>query len=243
MGEELLGIVEYNDIGKVSFFRKDKVKNLKITIKPFKGVQVILPRSVSIESAGKFVEEKRSWIKKSQIRLNKIERKTTFFDENSEYRTRDHVLALDRHDRSTIRTVIAKGRVIVQFPAFADIRDPRVQTAIRKAIVQAWRIEAKKYLPERVELLARQHQLKFGKVTVRDNRSRWGSCSRDNSISLNIHLVRLPQRLCDYVILHELAHTVHRHHQKAFWDFLDELTGGNSAQLDKELMSYSPEIW
>lgn len=243
MSEELLRVIEYNDIGKVSFIRKDTVRNLKITIRPSKGVQVIFPRTVSVENAVKFVDEKRSWVKKSQIRLRKIEKNTTFFNENTDFRTHDHLLILNRHERPTIKTVIGNGRVLVTYPDFADIKDPRVQGAIRKAMVQAWRIEAQKYLPARVELLAKRHKLVFNKVTVRDNKSRWGSCSRDDSISLNIHLMRLPQHLCDYIILHELAHTVHRHHQRSFWLFLDGLTGGQCKKLDKEMLDYSPEIW
>jgi hypothetical protein len=241
--EELLKVVEFNDIGKVSFIRKDTVRNLKITIKPYKGIQVIFPFNVSLEKAGKFVEEKRLWIKKNQLKLKRLENCTTIFGENQEFSTRDHSLVITRHGKPTIRTVIGQGRIFVAYPDFADIKDPRVQGAIRKAMIQAWRIEARKYLPGRVELLAEQHKLSYSKVTVRDNKSRWGSCSRDNSISLNIHLMRLPQHLCDYIILHELAHTLHKHHQKSFWLFLDHLTGGHCKRLDKEMLEYSPEIW
>lgn len=236
-------IIEYSDIGKVSFIRKNTIRNMKITIKPFSGVKVIFPHFISLENAGKFVNEKRSWIKQNQQKLRRIENNTTFFDENSSFYTRDHVLVLERHERATIKTVIGSGKIVVVFPEFADIRDPRVQSAIRKAIVQAWRLEAKKYLPGRAQLLAKQHNLRCGKITVRDNKSRWGSCSRDNSISLNIHLIRLPQHLCDYIILHELAHTVHRHHQESFWQFLDQLTEGRCKKLDKEMLAFSPEIW
>lgn len=243
MSEELLKIVEYSDIGKVRFVRKNSVRNLKITIKPFKGVQVTFPRSVSLEHAGRFVDEKRLWIKQSQQRLRKIENKTTLFGEDRQFSTKDHILILERHDRHTIKTVIGKGHVYVIFPNYANVQDPRVQGAIRKAIVNAWRIEAKKYLPERVELLSREFKLSYNRVSVRDNKSRWGSCSRDNSISLNIHLMRLPQHLCDYIILHELAHTIHRHHQKSFWLFLDQLTGGLGKKLDREMIAYNPEIW
>jgi predicted metal-dependent hydrolase len=55
--------------------------------------------------------------------------------------------------------------------------------------------------------------------------------------------MRLPHHLCNYVILHELAHTLHKHHQMAFWQYLDRLTDGKARKLDKELNGYSPEIW
>jgi predicted metal-dependent hydrolase len=239
----LVKIVEYKEIGKVSFVRKSAVRNLKITVKPFRGIQVLVPRFMSIESAGRFVEEKRLWIRQSQLKLARYEKRMTVFKEDTDFNTRDHVLILGRHEKSTIRTVIGQGQIKVNFPDFADISDPRIQNAIKKAILQAWRIEARIYLPERLQLLAHQWGLRFEKISVRDNKSRWGSCSRGNNISLNIHLMRLPPHLCDYVILHELTHTLHKHHQKAFWLYLNGLTGGKAKGLDKELNNYSTELW
>lgn len=243
MDEESVKIVEYKDIGKVSFIRKPSVRNLKITIKPFIGVRVIVPGYVSLESAGKFVEEKRSWIRSTQLKLAKYENRVTVYDENTEYTTRDHRLVLERHSKATIKTVISQGKVVVYFPDFAEVRDPRVQKAIKRALSQAYRLEANKYLPERIKELAEKHNLRYNRISVRDNKTRWGSCSRDNNINLNIHLMRLPQPLCDYVILHELSHIVHKHHQKPFWQFLEQLTGGSAKILDRELNKYSPEVW
>jgi predicted metal-dependent hydrolase len=241
--EEFVKIVEYKDIGKVSFIRKASVRNLKITIKPFNEVRVIVPGFVSMESAGKFVEEKKSWIRTTQLKLARYENRATLYNEETVYRTKEHLLVLQRHPKATIRTTIGQGKVIVCFPDFADVKDQRVQKAIKKALSQAYRIEATKYLPERLKILAENHNLQFRRITVRDNKTRWGSCSRDNNINLNIHLMRLPQPLCDYVILHELSHTVHKHHQKAFWQFLEILCGGRAKILDRELNKYSPEVW
>jgi predicted metal-dependent hydrolase len=150
---------------------------------------------------------------------------------------------LEKHAKATIKTVIGHGRITVMFPDFADVSDHRVQKAVRKAILQAWRLEAAKYLPGLVKQLKEKNHLKFSRLTFRDNKTRWGSCSRDNKISLNIHLMRLPDHLCEYVILHELAHTVFKHHQKAFWQYRDQLTRGRARIFDKELNGYSPEVW
>lgn len=85
------------------------------------------------------------------------------------------------------------------------------------------RKQAKVYLPKRTQELAKKHGFTFQKVVCRHQKSRWGSCSHKNSISLNIELVRLPPELCDYIIIHELTHTVHKHHQNAFWDYLEKV--------------------
>ena len=76
-------------------------------------------------------------------------------------------------------------------------------------------------LSDRVEFLARKHNFSYTAVTCRHQTTRWGSCSFHNRISLNTELMRLPPELRDYIILHELTHTRHKHHQKAFWNHLE----------------------
>lgn len=89
--------------------------------------------------------------------------------------------------------------------------------------IQTLKKLAKMYLPLRVSELAEKHYFHYTSVTCRHQQTRWGSCSYRNSINLNIELMRLPERLIDYIILHELTHTVHKHHQKAFWNHLEKV--------------------
>ncbi len=93
------------------------------------------------------------------------------------------------------------------------------------------------YLPRRTLLLAEKHGFSFRRVSVRKSRTRWGSCSSVNNINLSIYLMRLPLHLIDYVILHELVHTIHKNHSPAFWSMLDGLTG-NAKELAKEIRRY-----
>lgn len=241
--KESFRIIDFEEIGQVSFIRRSTARNLKITIKPFRNVVVTVPFNISFEAAGSFVKEKQPWIKKSQARFARNSTNFTRFEEDTVFFTRDHVLQLGRHLKATIQTLIRNREILVIFPEQADVRDPRVQRAIRKAILAAWRMEAGKYLPGILQGLAMKYNFTYNKVTVRNNKTRWGSCSRDNNINLNIHLIRLPAHLCEYVVLHELCHTLHKHHQKAFWQLLDKVTGGKAKVLDKELNGYSPEIW
>ena len=84
------------------------------------------------------------------------------------------------------------------------------------------KIAARKKIIGRLNELARQHGFTYNKVSIRNQRTRWGSCSGKRNISLNMKLVALPQELSDYVILHELVHTrIHNHSQK-FWKELDK---------------------
>ena len=82
--------------------------------------------------------------------------------------------------------------------------------------------DARKRITERLYYLARKHGFTCNHVTIRQQKTRWGSCSPKNNISLNIKLVLLPEVLLDYVLLHELVHTRIHNHSRKFWDELDK---------------------
>lgn len=76
---------------------------------------------------------------------------------------------------------------------------------------------ARRKLLERLDLLCRKHGFTYNKVAFRNQRTRWGSCSAQNNINLNIKLILLPEELMDYVILHEMVHTRVKNHSRDFW--------------------------
>jgi len=80
-------------------------------------------------------------------------------------------------------------------------------------------------LRERLQQLADRHRFKYNRVFIRNQKTRWGSCSHHNNISLNMKLVMLPPALMDYVILHELVHTRIHDHSRRFWADLDRYVG------------------
>jgi predicted metal-dependent hydrolase len=94
--------------------------------------------------------------------------------------------------------------------------------------------DAKKKIISRVNELSRKHNIPFNKVFIRNQRSRWGSCSAKKNISLNIKIARLPDKLMDYVILHELVHIRHHNHSKSYWLELEKIVG-NARIIDKQL--------
>jgi predicted metal-dependent hydrolase len=98
--------------------------------------------------------------------------------------------------------------------------------------------EAKEKIVVRLNLLAARHGFAYNRVSVRSLKSKWGSCSHENNISLNAKLIVLPEEMLDYVILHELVHTRIRNHSKGFWKKLDKLVG-NAKALDVKLKRYN----
>lgn len=97
--------------------------------------------------------------------------------------------------------------------------------------------EARKILVKRLDRLSEKYDLPYNRVFIRNQKTRWGSCSGKNNINLNMNLVRLPNRLIDYTILHELVHTRIKNHGKDFWAELEKYVK-NARQLDKELNQY-----
>lgn len=102
-------------------------------------------------------------------------------------------------------------------------------------------MEAMDILISRLEELARNHHFKYSRVSIRNQKTKWGSCSAKNNISLNINLARLPDELRDYVISHELVHTRFKNHGKKFWAELDKVIGGSAKELSKKLRKYRLE--
>ena len=98
--------------------------------------------------------------------------------------------------------------------------------------------EAVETIISRLEELAKIHNYKYAKVSIRNQKTKWGSCSAKNNISLNINLARLPEELRDNVILHELVHTRFKNHSKKFWAELDKVIGRSAKELSKKLRKY-----
>ena len=108
------------------------------------------------------------------------------------------------------------------------------------AEVEELRRRAKAELPARVEELARRFGFRCGRVTIRAARTKWGSCTGRNDLSLSLYLMALPEHLRDFVVLHELCHTVHHDHSPLFHALLDRCVGGREKELIRELRGYRP---
>jgi predicted metal-dependent hydrolase len=222
------------EIGSVKVIRSDRARSVSISVKPFTGVEVVMPAYLPEERVKEALQEKMGWIRKHLAKMARVEQRYTEFREGFTYQTRGHKLVLEKHEKPTLRVLVANGIIRVYYPAFVSAEHPKVQDAVRKGVEEAWRIEGKSWLPKRTAELAAKFGFTYTRVTIRSSRTRWGSCSWDNNINLSLHLMMLPDHLIDYVILHELAHTVHKNHGKQFWALLDKVTG-NVQKLEDEI--------
>lgn len=118
-------------------------------------------------------------------------------------------------------------------------RKTAVRPTFTPAEIEELRKRAKEILPQKVEYFARMFGFRYGMVAIRATRSKWGSCSSENNISLSLFLMTVPEHLADYVVIHELCHTVHHNHSPKFHALLDSCLGGREKELRRELRRYS----
>ena len=120
---------------------------------------------------------------------------------------------------------------IIEAPAGFSATNVVSQKALRDVLVEVLREEAKILLPQKLSYFSDQYGFHFHKVTIKHNSSNWGSCSRAGNINLNLNLIRLPEPLCDYVLLHELCHLKEPNHGPRFHALLERLCLSNIRHL------------
>ncbi|MBR3139023.1 M48 family metallopeptidase [Candidatus Saccharibacteria bacterium] len=157
-------------------------------------------------------------------------------------------------------TVSTSGRLMMSVPKYtSDFLAKRFLNSNRKVIREKLPIKnpneqrardyqkkilmkkAKEYLPYRLEYFAKLYGYSYNKCRLSHANTRWGSCSSNKTISLNIGLMKLPVNLRDYVILHELAHLNHMDHSRAFWNEVKE-HDHNYKNHEKKLKLFNPGV-
>ena len=179
-------VIHIEGVGPVLLERSQKAKRMNISVRPFKGVRVAVPKRISFRKAEQLARSRSEWLKSSVLKMQEYE------------------------------------KICEQASANAILLDRR---------------EAHEILAARLAKIARRHGYKYNRVSVRNQKTRWGSCSAKNNISLNIKLTLLPDDLCDYILLHELVHTKVKNHGPDFWAEMLRVEPDARA-LDKRVNQY-----
>jgi len=202
-----------------------KARHPRLRILPGSGLEVVLPRTVPLETATMIVEHHKDWVQKSLTRM---------CDSGPDAQIGglpDRVCLCGGADE---RRIICKGEEIDSpgvIRLLADRDD--ISTALRE--LRDWtRNHAASVLGRETERLAESHALPYASLRFRRQKSRWGSCSAKGVLNLNICLIFLPLDMTRHVIMHELAHTRHMNHGQNFWKLLFAMEP-NALQLDKRL--------
>jgi predicted metal-dependent hydrolase len=225
-------------LGVVTVCRTRRAVRLSLSVRPSGEVRLSYPVLVSQRRAMRFLDERIDWVVAQRQRL--AEKYPT--DPILEYKTRRHTLALTPTATAKVSVKITDTWIVVAHPHEVAPQTEEVQTAIEKGIVETLRREAKDILPPMVERLAAQHGFRYGAVRIKAVKSKWGSCTARGDLNLSLFLMLLPDQLIEYVVLHELCHTVHHDHSAQFHALLDTVTAGHSKALNRELRAYRPSL-
>jgi len=201
----------------------------------------VIPQLMNYDMGFRFALEKQQWIREHITLLEQKKENKSTINEADEINTRFHKIKIARHPGHNIMSRKVENTITLFFPEITNLELEKNQETIKAFITEVLRKEAKGYLPERIKILSEKYGFKYSKMFVKNLKSRWGSCSAQNNINLNLHLMRLPEHLSDYIILHELCHTIHKNHGPAFHTLLEKLCG-NEKILNKELKKYRTQF-
>ena len=169
-------------------------------------VEVVVPRRVSSAEIDRLLERHRAWISK------RTESTTQLGLDRPGVVWRDlEPIPIELVPSSGASARLREGRLSVGDAPAPEVRD---------AIDRWYRREARGLITESVEREAARLQLTFGAIAIRDQQTRWGSCSRRGTLSFNWRLAIVPRDVREYVVIHELCHLRELNHSKAFWQLI-----------------------
>ncbi len=190
--------------------RNQRSRNLRLRITPTAQVVVSAPLRTSEQAIARFVQEHLSWVMKNQA---KIKARKSFIDDNS-------VMVFGTQYKKIIDTLektLHKQPVYIHGQQIHIRPVTQTTSSITRTLETFLKTTAQKYIVPRTQQLAKIMDIRFHSLTLRDQKTRWGSCSSHGGLNFNWRLVQYPTAVIDYVIVHELAHRQEMNHSVKFW--------------------------
>ena len=203
-------IIQDEEFGKITVRRTARATQVRLRVAPDGTLRASLPLYAPMFLVKRLLKTSRPQLRE----LLKHSQPSVAYVDGMKI-GKSHTLIVNK--ASQLKVSRHGQQLVVELPVDKTLGDADVIRAIRDGIVAALRVEAKSYLPKRLAHLAAMHGFTYTKVRFSHASGRWGSCTSQGVISLNIALMKLPFELIDYVLIHELSHTVHMNHSKEFW--------------------------
>jgi predicted metal-dependent hydrolase len=204
------------EFGRITLRRSAKASHVRIRVAPDGRLRASLPLYAPTFLVKRLIKTSRS-----QLRAMLAEQTSEIVFEHGMQIGKSHTLII--RETTVRQPIVARHgqQIIASLPVGSTPQDADVVRSIRDVVIEALRIEARSYLTKRLAYLAEQGGFSYTKVRFSHASGRWGSCSSNGTISLNIALMKLPFELIDYVLVHELSHTVHMNHSQEFWSVVE----------------------
>lgn len=226
-------VVEIPEIGSVHFYKRAGSRAIRLSITGAGKIRVTLPKWVPYHAAEAFVRSRTTWIKAQSSQSAQT------ILEHGQQIGKAHRLVLVGADTTRVSSRVLPTEIRVTHPRAMPLHHTELQKTAHKAGIRALRQEAEQLLPKRLKQLADFYDFSYNSVAVKSLKSRWGSCSSQQDIILNIYLMQLPWHLVDYVLMHELTHTKVMQHGAPFWQEMERHLP-NAKALRNEINAHQP---
>jgi predicted metal-dependent hydrolase len=191
---------------------RSKRKTLSLTINENAELVIRAPLRLSIKKIQDFINEKESWINRQQAIIeNQIKDITS---------NQNKLLYLGSLFPININQSATKDLMFTGEEFIANSIEPNL---LSLSIKKWYKKKFREIAIPRVTYFAEQHNLMVNQVRIKNQKTMWGSCSSKNNINLNYLLLMAPMKVIDYVIIHELVHTIHRNHSIDFWSSVESI--------------------
>jgi hypothetical protein len=195
-----------------------RARRIRIEVRPDRSLLIVVPAGTREDQWLPFVLGRRSWIRKSLQRIGPEmlpAGKSEILPARIELVCQAACYELD-HRAGNRNLAIARGGRLT-------VTTREASTALARTVLRAWLVrQARTEFSARLARLSARTHLEHGRLSIRGQKTRWGSCSAKGDISLNYKLLFLPTELVNHVILHELVHTRHMDHSARFWERLEQ---------------------
>ncbi len=210
-----------------------RLKNTYLTFDDEGGLVIKSPE-ISQDDIERLLIKKASWIAKAQKRIKAKKGKLPGYEPDARLYFIGNCFPLRFviSDKIGMEMGTGEDHFIMYGKAFTD-------TMVRIQIEAFYRKEIASYMSHSVPYWAKKMKVAYGTIKYRKAKRQWGSCSAKNDLSFNPMLMKLPPEVIEYVIVHELAHIRYKHHQKAFWAFV-ETHMPNYRDHEAILKTYTP---
>lgn len=222
-----------SELGEIILRKNIRSKRYSIRIREGKVIATI-PRYGTEQNILAFINEQRDKL----VVMTQKSPKRSLLDEDTKLQTRTFQLHIFRTSRTNFYTTLKDGILHIACPEGTDFFNEQVQHKLRFILQESLRKEAIRFIPARLKMLAEPYHFRYDKVTIRNSKTRWGSCTSKKNISISLSLMLLPSHLVDYVLLHELCHTIEMNHGERFWQLMDKVTNGQAKTFRHELKNH-----
>ena len=202
-----------------SIRRSRRAKYVRISV-GVDGVQVVAPAFMENQEIIPLVDNKREWIfqkfESYRQRITQISLEREYISgEKLLFLGKNYSLTVQEHEGRYCSVQLADNQFLVSINK--DIPQEKRREAIRRTLEQWYLGSAKKLFSERLEQYTDKISVKVNMVWLKNQKTRWGSCSQKGNLNFNWKLVMAPTHIVDYVVVHELCHLRQMNHSKEFW--------------------------